>query len=107
MTDEILKGYITNDRFVWNANEGACKKCTSMDNKMFVNKNDIPQKPHPNCKCRVEKIYYVDRKNDTDYHEILKQAAIYAYHGENAKIPEGYSLVCRSCSTFSLSTTII
>ena len=38
MTDEILKGYITNDRFVWKANKGACKKCTSMDNKMFVNK---------------------------------------------------------------------
>ena len=39
MTDEILKGYITNDRFVWKANKGACKKCTSMDDKMFVNKN--------------------------------------------------------------------
>lgn len=92
MTDEILKGYITNDRFVWKANKGACKKCTSMDNKMFVNKKDIPQKPHPNCKCRINKVHYVDRKNDTDYHEILKQAAIYAYHGKDAEIPEGYSL---------------
>ena len=92
MTDEILKGYITNDRFVWKANKDACKKCTSMDNKMFVNKNYIPQKPHPNCKCRVNKIQFADRKNDTDYHEILKQAAIYAYHGKDAEIPEGYSL---------------
>lgn len=92
MTDKILKGYITNDRFVWKANKDACKKCTSMDNKMFVNKNDIPQKPHPNCKCRVNKIQFADRKNDTDYHEILKQAAIYAYHGKDAEIPEGYSL---------------
>ena len=92
MTDEILKGYITNDRFVWKANKDACKKCTSMDNKMFVNKNDIPQKPHTNCKCRVNKIQFADRKNDTDYHEILKQAAIYAYHGKDAEIPEGYSL---------------
>lgn len=92
MTDEILKGYITNDRFVWKANKGACKKCTSMDNEMFVNKNDIPQKPHPNCKCKVNKIQFTDRKNDTDYHEILRQAAIYAYHGKDAEIPEGYSL---------------
>ena len=92
MTDEILKGYITNDRFVWKANKDACKKCTSMDNKMFVNKNDIPQKPHPNCKCRINKVHYVDRKNDTDYHEILRQAAIYAYHGKDAEIPKGYSL---------------
>ena len=74
MTDEILKGYITNDRFVWKANKDACKKCTSMDNKMFVNKNDIPQKPHPNCKCRINKVQFTDRKNNTDYHEILKQA---------------------------------
>ena len=92
MTDKILKGYITNNRYIWNANEGACKKCTSMDNKMFINKKDIPQKPHPNCKCRINKIHYVDRKNDTDYHEILRQAAIYAYHGKDAEIPEGYSL---------------
>lgn len=92
MTDKILKGYITNNRYIWNANEGACKKCTSMDNKMFVNKKDIPQKPHPNCKCRVNKIQFADRKNDTDYHEILRQAAIYAYHGKDAEIPEGYSL---------------
>lgn len=92
MTDEILKGYITNDRFVWKANKGACKKCTSMDNKMFVNKNDIPQKPHPNCKCRINKIQFTDKKNDTDYHEILRQAAIYVYHGKDAEIPEGYSL---------------
>ena len=92
MTDKILKGYITNNRYIWNANEGACKKCTSMDNKMFVNRKDIPQKPHPNCKCRINKIHYVDRKNDTDYHEILRQATIYAYHGKDAEIPEGYSL---------------
>lgn len=92
MTDEILKGYITNDRFVWKANKGACKKCTSMDNKMFVNKKDIPQKTHPNYKCRINKVHYVDRKNDTDYHEILRQAAIYVYHGKDAEIPEGYSL---------------
>lgn len=92
MTDEILKGYITNDRFVWKANKDACKKCTSMDNKMFVNKNDIPQKPHPNCKCRINKIQFTDKKNDTDYHEILRQAAIYVYHGKDAEIPEGYSL---------------
>ena len=26
MTDKILKGYITNNRYIWNANEGACKK---------------------------------------------------------------------------------
>ncbi len=92
MTDEILKGSITNDRFVWKANKGACKKCASMNKKIFMNREDIPQKPHPNCKCRINKIHYVDRKNNIDYHEILRQAAIYVYHGENAEIPEGYSL---------------
>lgn len=94
MTDKILDGYVTNTRYVWKTNEGACSKCSSLDNKVYTNKKDIPQLPHPNCKCQIKQIPYTykDRKNDTDYHEVLKQAAIYSYHKDNAEIPEGYSL---------------
>lgn len=94
MTDKILDGYVTNTRYVWKTNEGACSKCSSLDNKVYTNKKDIPKPPHPNCKCQIKKIpyIYIDRKNDTDYHEVLKQAAIYSYHKDNAEIPEGYSL---------------
>ena len=34
-----------------------------------------------------------NRKNDTRYHEMLKQAAIYVYHGKNASLPSGYQVI--------------
>lgn len=34
-----------------------------------------------------------NRKNDTKYHEILKQASIYVYHGANAHLPSGYRVI--------------
>lgn len=34
-----------------------------------------------------------NRKNDTRYHEKLKQASIYVYHGENAQLPAGYRVI--------------
>lgn len=37
----------------WETNKGACDKCKELDNKEFKSKEDIPQKPHPNCKCEV------------------------------------------------------
>lgn len=40
----------------WETNKGACDKCKELDNKEFESKEDIPPKPHPNCKCEVEKI---------------------------------------------------
>ena len=38
----------------WETNKGACDKCKELDNKEFESKEDIPPKPHPNCKCEVE-----------------------------------------------------
>ena len=35
----------------------------------------------------------VNRKNDTKYHEILKQASIYAYRKDNSKPPAGYRVI--------------
>ena len=35
----------------------------------------------------------VNRKNDTKYHEILKQASIYAYRKDNSKPPAGYKVI--------------
>lgn len=34
-----------------------------------------------------------NRKNDTKYHEILKQASIYVYHNRNAQLPAGYRVI--------------
>lgn len=34
-----------------------------------------------------------NRKNDTKYHEVLKQASIYVYHGKDAQLPAGYRVI--------------
>ena len=34
-----------------------------------------------------------NRKNDTKYHEVLKQASVYVYHGQNAQLPAGYRVI--------------
>lgn len=34
-----------------------------------------------------------NQKNDTRYHEVLKQASIYVYHGQNAQLPADYRII--------------
>ena len=60
MTEEntkILYGNIEqNDYYYkWHSEPGACEKCQSMDGKTFDDANTIPDKPHPNCKCWIER----------------------------------------------------
>ena len=44
--------------FEWNAEPGACEKCQALDGKTFDDANKIPDKPHPNCKCWIERKKY-------------------------------------------------
>lgn len=92
MDKKTLKGYVSNEEYIWHTNKGACNKCESLNNTVYEQKEDVPQKPHPNCKCYVDKSINVDKKDDIDYHEILKQAAIFAYHNGKVDIPKGYTL---------------
>ena len=57
MKNKVLKGGISNSVYIWHSSVGACKKCMELDGETFYNKEDIPSKPHPNCKCYVEEIY--------------------------------------------------
>ncbi len=54
---KILYGNVNlNDYyFEWYSEPGACEKCLSMDGKTFDDANTIPDKPHPNCKCWIER----------------------------------------------------
>ena len=52
----ILKGRITNSKYIWHTNPNACAKCQELDNTVYNNESDVPDKPHPNCKCDVEEI---------------------------------------------------
>ena len=51
-----LKGYVEkNDReFEWKSKPGACDTCKVLNGTSYTLKKDIPDKPHPNCKCKVE-----------------------------------------------------
>lgn len=50
--------------YEWVAENEACEVCKAMNGKIYNSANDIPDKPHPNCKCHIEII------EKDDYEEI-------------------------------------
>ena len=55
--DKVLKGYISNIRYVWHANgDNPCELCEDLDGTEFESADDIPDQPHPNCNCYIEEI---------------------------------------------------
>lgn len=54
MSDIVLEGGIGNYKYIWHSNDCACEKCQALDGTEYDNEKDIPDKPHPNCKCYVE-----------------------------------------------------
>lgn len=54
---KVLKGGVRyNEKYRWNAEDDACDECKELDGKVFESAEEIPQKPHPNCKCHIEVI---------------------------------------------------
>ncbi len=53
--------------YLWHSEPGACEKCRSMDGKTFDDANTIPDKPHPNCKCWIERKKYPS-SDPIEYH---------------------------------------
>ena len=53
--------------YLWHSEPGACEKCLSMDGKTFDDANTIPDKPHPNCKCWLERKKYIS-SDPIQYH---------------------------------------
>lgn len=56
MSETVLKGGISYNDYIWRTEEGACEKCQALNGLTFSNIDDIPDKPHPNCRCWVEVI---------------------------------------------------
>lgn len=52
----VLKGGISNTKYIWKTEPNACEKCRELDGKEFDTKDEIPDKPHPNCKCQVTQV---------------------------------------------------
>lgn len=66
MTGPVLKGGISYNRYVWHTDDGACDECQALDGMEFDYVEDIPDRPHPNCKCWVEVIENGDYEGDGD-----------------------------------------
>lgn len=56
MSDIVLEGRIGNYKYIWHSNDCACEKCQALEGTEYDNEKDIPDKPHPNCKCYIEVI---------------------------------------------------
>lgn len=82
MANKILKGGISNYIYRWDTNAGACDSCQELNNTIYNSENDIPEKPHPNCKCSVEMIEE------------------YVYHGTNAENTKRYKEIDNNYSEF-------
>lgn len=52
----VLQGGISNIKYIWHTEPNACKKCQELDGIEYNSKEDIPEKPHPNCKCYIEEV---------------------------------------------------
>ena len=64
----ILKGGVSYNRYVWRSEHGenTCEYCSSLDGKEYESYDQIPDQPHPNCKCYVEvkKVKKVEPQTD-------------------------------------------
>ncbi len=52
----LLKGGISYNKYIWHSenSENTCDVCKSLDGKEFDFYEEVPERPHPNCKCTVE-----------------------------------------------------
>lgn len=65
ISDLVLKGYVSNNRYIWHSENGehTCELCASLDGKEFDYYDEVPERPHPNCRCYVEIIGEASKSN--------------------------------------------
>ncbi len=71
---KTLKGGINYYTYIWRTEPGACDTCEELDGEEYTSVDDIPNKPHPNCKCYIDVIENNEdeeddngEENNTDY----------------------------------------
>lgn len=64
----VLKGSISNVKYVWHSEYGehTCNECLELDGKEFDMFDEVPERPHPNCKCYIEIVEYSDNTSSED-----------------------------------------
>ena len=66
ISDTILKGGISNIHYVWRCEKGenTCEVCKALDGKEFDMYEEVPERPHPNCRCTVDIVEDKEEKNN-------------------------------------------
>ena len=67
----VLKTGISYNKYIWHSENGenTCKVCASLDGKEFDFYDEVPNRPHPNCKCYVEIIDYSNQNSAQETNE--------------------------------------
>ena len=60
---------MSNKKYRWHSSEGSCEKCQALNNTEYSSESEIPDKPHPHCKC-----YIVVVEDDADKCECIEDA---------------------------------
>lgn len=64
--NKVLKTGISYYKYVWHAenSENTCAKCKELDGQIFDFYDEVPERPHPNCKCTVEVVEDLDNESE-------------------------------------------
>lgn len=64
----VLKGGISNVKYVWHSenSDTTCEECSSLDGIVYDFEDEVPERPHPNCRCSVEIVDYNDDNEESD-----------------------------------------
>lgn len=55
MSNLVLNGGVSNAKYIWHVeSDKACEACQILDGTEYTFEDDIPDKPHPNCRCYIE-----------------------------------------------------
>ena len=60
--------------YEWKAEPGACEVCQELDGTVYETSDEIPSKPHPNCKCWIN-LVQKESPTTTDPIEIRREQA--------------------------------
>lgn len=81
----MLKAGISNTTYIWHTEPGACEECQALDEYKFVTFDDIPARPHPNCKCKIEQL--TDAHNEQcDCYKMIEQMEKLIGQGESLSV---------------------
>ena len=69
----LLKGGISYNKYIWHSenSEDTCDVCKSLDGKEFDFYEEVPERPHPNCRCTVEIVE--DTSSNGDFERVTEK----------------------------------